>query len=124
MKNGFYESGKFYPACDYKKTRKTRVPLANVLKLWVKEEGKGRPLFVLHGGPGGSHLYFHPGMSSLAKHRRVTYYDMRGQYMSSAPINKTHYGLLYDADDLEGLRKALRLKSLIYWGIPMAAWLP
>lgn len=112
VENGFYENRKFYPACDYKKTKKTLIPLPNGLNLWVEEEGKGRPLVVLHGGPGGSHLYFHPGLSPLAKHRRIIYYDMRGQYMSSVPKNKAHYGLLYDADDLEWLRKALKIKKL------------
>lgn len=111
VENGFYENGKFYPACDYKKTKKTQISLSNGLNLWIEEEGKGHPLIALHGGPGGSHLYFHPGLSPLAKHRRVVCYDMRGQYMSSVPKNKAHYGLLYDADDLEELRKALKIRK-------------
>jgi hypothetical protein len=37
--------------------------LANGSKLWYGSEGKGQPLVLIAGGPGGSHLYLYPYFS-------------------------------------------------------------
>lgn len=105
---GFWEKDSFWPACDYPATVKQFVKVRGV-QLWVEIEGKDTPLILIHGGPGGNHCYFHPKMSGLAKRRSIIYYDLRGHYMSSEPLNPYDYGLLQDAKDLEALRKSLGL---------------
>jgi len=108
---GFWEKDIFWPACDYPTTHKQFVKIRGV-RLWVEIEGKGPPLILIHGGPGGNHCYFHPNMSFLAKGRTVIYYDLRGHYMSSEPSDPHDYGLLQDTKDLEALRKSLRLGKI------------
>ncbi len=101
----------FFPACDYPETQK-KVLRANDVDFWVETEGKGEPLLLIHGGPGGSHCYFHPGMSTLAAERKLIYYDLRGHYMSKCPQNPESCGLSYDVEDIEALRKKLGFKKI------------
>ena len=108
---GFWEGKKFWPACDYPATKKRYVK-AGEIKFWVETEGKGKPLILIHGGPGGNHCYFHPNLSKLAKRHRLIYYDLRGHYMSTEPKKPDECGVLYDAKDLEALRKALKLDKI------------
>jgi proline iminopeptidase len=112
---GFWEIKKgkrrFLPACDYPHTKKEFIK-ANGIRFWVEREGKGPPLILIHGGPGGNHCYFHPNISLLAKRRTLVYYDLRGHYMSSAPKDKNDYGLRQDAEDVEALRQALKLGKI------------
>ena len=94
--------------CDYRGTRKRRVRARGVT-FWVEEEGAGRPLLLIHGGPGADHRSLHPGLSVLAKSRRLIYVDLRGHGMSS---EARRYGLEVDADDVEALRRAMKLGKL------------
>jgi hypothetical protein len=50
--------------------------------LYVEEEGRGTPLILINGGPGGTHHYFHPWFSRARKWARVIYYDQRGTGLS------------------------------------------
>ena len=103
---------KFFPACDYPLTTKQFIEI-NKIKFWVEFEGKGSPLFLIHGGPGGNHCYFHPDLSLLAsKKRQLIYYDLRGHYMSGEAPIKDDYGLEQDVCDLDGLRKAMGFKKI------------
>lgn len=117
IKKGFGErqrgKRRFYPACDYPMTKKQFVT-TNGIRFWVETEGKrkGIPLILIHGGPGFDHRGFHPKISILAKHRRLIYYDQRGCYMTSVPDSQDAYGVFYDVEDLEALRKALSLKQI------------
>src|SRR3970282_2567419 len=52
-------------------------------RLWIDEEGEGEPLLLLAGGPGHSHLTFHPYFSALADAYRVIYVDYRGRGRSA-----------------------------------------
>lgn len=115
MRKGFWERGKgherFWPACDYPRTQNAFVE-AGAVRFWVETEGKGTPLVLIHGGPGGSHWYFHPNMSVLVNESLLIYYDLRGHYMSSEPATEDEYGLVYDTQDLESLRIAAGLGAI------------
>ena len=75
-----------------------------------------RPVaFVLHGGPGGDHTGFKPGMSPLAAHMQLIYIDHRG-HGRSAPGDPARYTLDENAEDLEALRRHLGLGPVVVIG--------
>ncbi|NLI98036.1 alpha/beta hydrolase [bacterium] len=112
---GFWEEGesgkKFWPACDYPKTKKRFVEKDQTI-FWVEQEGEGPPLVLVHGGPGVDHRYFHPCLFSLAEKRRLIYYDLRAHGMSPESSPARPHGVMQDADDLDTLRLALGLERI------------
>lgn len=76
--------------------------------------GQGVPLLVVNGGPGFDHTYEHvtvPGTTSawetLAKKRRVVFYDQRGNGRSGAVKPGQPCGLAEQIEDLEAVRGRL-----------------
>ena len=67
--------------------------------------------FVLHGGPGGDHTGFKPGMSPLAETMQLIYIDHRG-HGRSAPGDPALYTLDENVEDLEALRRHLGLDKV------------
>jgi len=47
----------------------------NGSKLWVEIEGEGEPLLLIAGGPGFSHVLYHPYYSQFADKYQVIYFD-------------------------------------------------
>ncbi len=84
----------------------------NGAKLWYESEGSGEPLLLIAGGPGNSHLYFHPSFSTLAKRYRVIYFDAYGRGKSDRAKDPAQYSFARDVEDVEGLRKALGLEAM------------
>ncbi len=84
----------------------------NGKKLWYESEGDGPPLVLIAGGPGRSHDYLHPWFSSLARNRRVIYFDAFGRGRSERAKSAQEYTFDRDVDDLEALRKALGLANM------------
>ena len=78
----------------------------NGAKLWVVTVGKGDPVFIIPGGPGGSHKSYR-NFDSLAAHNMVVYFDGFGRGKSDTAKDVKEYSLQRDVDDLEGLRKAM-----------------
>ena len=83
----------------------------NGAKLWVVTVGKGDPLFIIPGGPGGNHFGYRR-FDSLAPHNMIVYFDAFGRGKSDTARNVREYSLDRDIEDLEGLRKALRLGQI------------
>ena len=75
-------------------------------KLHVEVEGKGEPMLLINGGPGGTHHYFHPWFSQFAEDFKVIYYDQRGSGQSSFDPG-AGYTLEQAVNDLESLRQRL-----------------
>lgn len=86
--------------------------LANGSKLWYASEGKGQPLVLIAGGPGGSHLYLYPYFSPLADTQRVIYFDSFGRGKSDRAKSPKEYTFERDVEDVEALRKALGLGKI------------
>ncbi|MXV14792.1 alpha/beta fold hydrolase [Hufsiella ginkgonis] len=88
----------------------------NGAKLWVVTVGKGDPLVLIAGGPGGAH----PGLRSFdplaASGHRLIYFDAFGRGKSDTAKAVTEYTLQRDVDDLEGLRIALKLDKISVLG--------
>ena len=71
--------------------------------------------FVLHGGPGGDHSGFKPGMSALAGKMQIVYFDHRGQGRS-ARGEVAKYTLDENVEDMEALRLHLGLGPVVSIG--------
>ncbi len=78
--------------------------------------GQGRPLMVLHGGPGTPHGYFLPYLLPLAKHHRLVFMDERGSGRSERLANFKGYTLDSMACDADAVRRALGLKTVDVMG--------
>jgi len=84
-------------------------------ELYVEIEGEGVPIVLLHGGPGGTHHYFHPHFSQASDFGQVIYYDQRGCGLSDYEPGEG-YTIQQAANDLEYLRKALDLELWVVVG--------
>jgi proline iminopeptidase len=77
------------------------------VKIYVKTIGNGRPLLILHGGPGADHSYFLPHLVPLARHRRLIFIDERGCGRSERIRDSKDYTLAHMVEDIECVRRAL-----------------
>jgi proline iminopeptidase len=83
----------------------------NGARLWVVTVGKGDPMILIAGGPGGAH----PGLrrfDSLANHYMLVYFDAFGRGKSDTAKDVKEYTLDRDIDDIEGLRTVLKLDKI------------
>lgn len=94
------------------RTETVRVPGAD---LFVRRVGGGRPVVVLHGGPGADHEYLRPGFDALADGRELRYYDQRGGGRSAVPRD-VPVGWTEQVADLEALRRHWELERLTVAG--------
>jgi proline iminopeptidase len=89
----------------------------NGAKLWVVIVGKGEPLIVIPGGPGGNHLAYRSFDSlSVKGNIQLIYYDAYGRGKSDTAVNVKEYTLARDIEDVEGLRKVLKLDKVSLLG--------
>lgn len=84
--------------------------------VYYESIGQGRPLMVLHGGPGASHGYFLPYLLPLAKHHRLVFMDERGSGRSERLANFKGYTLDSMVCDTDAVRRALGLKTVDVMG--------
>jgi proline iminopeptidase len=71
--------------------------------------------FVIHGGPGGDHSGFKPGMTPLSHKMQLVYFDHRGQGRS-ARGDVSKYTLDENVEDMEALRLHLGLGPIVSIG--------
>ena len=83
----------------------------NGAKLWVVTVGKGEPLILIPGGPGGVHVGLRR-FDSLATNHMLVYFDGFGRGKSDTAKDVREYTIERDVDDIEGLRKALNLDRI------------
>lgn len=85
----------------------------NGAKLYTVTVGEGQPLIVIPGGPGGAHPGYRRFDSlTLQTNIQVIYFDAFGRGKSDTAKNVTEYSLERDIEDIEGLRKAMRLDKI------------
>ena len=84
---------------------------ANNVKLFYKMIGEGEPVVVLHGGPGFDHEHVLDFMV-LGDEYNVIFYDQRATGNSTGEVNANSITVDNFVEDLEGLRKALKLKKM------------
>jgi proline iminopeptidase len=79
---------------------------------FIKKMGKGEPIIVLHGGPGLFHDYLVPHFKKLAADYQIIFYDQRGCGKTPFPSDTSSIKLESYIDDLEGIRKHLKIEKL------------
>jgi proline iminopeptidase len=82
---------------------------AGGMLLYTKMMGTGKPLVILHGGPGASHDYFLPYLLPLARTHRLVFIDERGSGRSEKLEDPAGYTVEAMVEDVEAVRKALNL---------------
>jgi len=108
--------------CDRLKLTKHRINVGDA-ELYVEEEGKGIPLILINGGPGGTHHYFHPWFSLAKKYVRVIYYDQRGCGLSDFKPGKDGYSVHQAVDDLDAIRRTLNIDKWVLLGYSYGGFL-
>lgn len=95
-------------------------------KVWYKivgAEHEGIPLLVLHGGPGAPHDYLE-SLGALATDRPVIFYDQLGCGNSDQPADTSLWTVDRFVEELELVRKALKLEEIHLlgqsWGTMLA----
>jgi proline iminopeptidase len=83
---------------------------ANDIEIAYEQVGAGKPVLVVHGGPGLGHRYMR-GVDFLADEYRVIFYDQRGSGRTELgdPDNVTFAGALAD---LEAVRRGLGIERV------------
>ncbi|MDB5118296.1 MAG: alpha/beta fold hydrolase [Mucilaginibacter sp.] len=88
----------------------------NGAKLWVVTVGEGDPIIFIAGGPGGTHLGLRSFDALAQSHHQLIYFDAFGRGKSDTAKNVTEYTLDRDIDDIEALRKSLKLDKITVLG--------
>lgn len=85
-------------------------------KLYYREVGEGPPIIIVHGGPDFDHGYLLPDMDRLADGYRLIYYDQRGRGKTIGRPRPEELTVRRSVEDLEGLRRHLRLEPVAVLG--------
>lgn len=86
-------------------------------KIWYRIYGQGHktPMLVLHGGPGSSSYGLTP-LNVLSKDRPIIFYDQLGCGRSTRITDTSLMTIDHYVEELESLRKALKLDDLCIYG--------
>lgn len=89
----------------------------NGAKIWTVTVGKGEPLILIAGGPGGTHQKLRQFDSlSVKGNVQLIYFDGFGRGKSDLAKDVKEYSLDRDIEDIEELRKAMHLKKVSLLG--------
>ncbi|TDG37078.1 alpha/beta fold hydrolase [Pedobacter changchengzhani] len=88
----------------------------NGSKLWVVTVGEGDPIIFIAGGPGGTHYGLRSFDPLAQAGHQLIYFDGFGRGKSDTAKVVTEYSLSRDVEDIEGLRKALKLTKVSLLG--------
>ena len=89
---------------------------ANGVLIYYKAIGRGAPLVILHGGPGGTHDGFLPYLLPLARRNRLVFIDERGSGKSERLEDASAYTVENMVEDVEVVRNALNLGNIALLG--------
>ena len=85
---------------------------ANGVLIYYTAFGEGKPLLILHGGPGASHDYFLPYLLPLARENRLIFIDERGSGRSQKLEDSKGYTVENMVEDVEAVRQVLGLGKI------------
>jgi proline iminopeptidase len=81
----------------------------NGTHLFVRREGSGAPIVIVHGGPVLDHSYLVGSLRPLGSDHELLYYDQRLSGRSAGSVDSASVTLENFVADLEGLRRELEL---------------
>src|SRR5271155_3456905 len=84
--------------------------------IYYKTLGVGKPLMIVHGGPGSSHDYFLPYLLPLARHHKLIFIDERGSGKSQKLEDRSAYTVENMVEDVEAVRQGLGLGKISLLG--------
>jgi proline iminopeptidase len=86
-------------------------------KIWYRIDGEGdkTPVLLLHGGPGSSSFYLEP-LKELSQDRPVIFLDQLGCGRSTRITDTTLMTIEKNVEQLEQVRKALKLEKFYLYG--------
>jgi proline iminopeptidase len=86
-------------------------------KIWYRIDGEGdkTPVLLLHGGPGSSSFYLEP-LKELSQDRPVIFLDQLGCGRSTRITDTTLMTIEKNVEQLEQVRKALKLDKFYLYG--------
>jgi proline iminopeptidase len=86
-------------------------------KIWYRIDGEGdnTPVLLLHGGPGSSSFYLEP-LKELSQDRPVIFIDQLGCGRSTRITDTTLMTIEQNVEQLEQVRKALKLEKFYLYG--------
>jgi proline iminopeptidase len=85
---------------------------AHGMLIYYTSLGSGKPLVIVHGGPGASHDYFLPYLLPLARSHRIVFIDERGSGKSEKLEDPSGYTVEAMVEDVESVRAALQLGKI------------
>src|ERR1700723_575446 len=89
---------------------------AEGMLIYYMTVGKGEPLVIVHGGPGGSHDYFLPYLLPLARLNKLIFIDERGSGRSQKLDDPAGYTVENMVEDVEAVRQGLVLGKITLLG--------
>jgi proline iminopeptidase len=89
---------------------------SNHSRLFCRVMGKGKPLIVIHGGPGLTQDYLLPQLYRLAETNFVIFYDQKGCGRSTGEINQDTINIPTLVNDIESIRKAFNFDKVSILG--------
>jgi len=104
----------------------TEIITTDGTRLHYRVDGDGRPLVILHGGPGLSSSYLAPDLVSLSDRYRLIFYDQRGSGRSTVVTDPARLTLENHVDDVDTVRRQFGLERFVLvghsWGAAPAAF--
>jgi proline iminopeptidase len=85
---------------------------AHGVLIYYTSLGTGKPLVIVHGGPGASHDYFLPYLLPLARSHRLVLIDERGSGKSEKLEDPSLYTVESMVEDVEAVRTSLGLGTI------------
>lgn len=85
---------------------------SNGADLYYKTMGTGEPIVILHGGPGLDHTYLLPQLKELSLQHKIIFYDQRATGRSTGNVDSVSMSPHQFVEDLETLRKELKIDQL------------
>jgi len=80
--------------------------------IYYEITGTGDPILFLHGGPGLNHTYMLPWFNALSKKHKLVFFDQRACGNSAKNILKSSVTLKNTVDDIDALRKMLKVDKI------------
>lgn len=107
----------FFSSCNTSSKSKEGFIEVEGGRIWYRIDGEGdkTPLLLLHGGPGSSSYYLEP-LKELSEDRPVIFIDQLGCGRSTRITDTTLMTIEKNVEQLEQVRKALKLERFYLYG--------